>query len=85
MSGCFQAKVLCGFTTGFPSGLAGPQEDQMLADTMDAEVGPAVSLFSGKCELGAVSDRSYEKLNRTNKSSESLSLEPHFPKPCLCA
>lgn len=58
MSGCFKAKVLCGFTMGFPGGLAGPQEDQMLADTVDAEPGPAVSLFNGKHELGAVSDRS---------------------------
>lgn len=79
MSGCFQAKVLCGFTTGFPGGLAGPQEDQTLADTVDA-----VSLFSGKRELGTVSDRSHENLNRTCRSSESLSLEPRFPKPCLC-
>lgn len=56
----------------------------MLADAVDAEAGPAFSLFSGKHELGAVSDRSYEKLNRTNKSSESLSLESHFSKLCLC-
>ena len=60
-------------------------KDQMLADGVDAEAGPAVSLFSGKRELGAVSDRSYKKLNRTNKSSESLSLESHFSKLCLCA